>query len=384
MKKLIALLLALMMVLVCTAALATEDDLEQPADNPPVVEDGSGDKGGDNTSKASAPSDYLPDPEDTYSNKEKVDESNLIENKAGKIVTLDKAINVEGYNKTGVSPAMHVEFTVGDGTVSNNTISVAADDIPAVTISSADFSKADEVKEISISINKAFPAVGIYTYSITEAVYDKSGDDKTENVAGVTAASNLVLRISVVQTETGIAIAGVSLRQDEVKTDEIENLYESGALDITKTVSGNMADQTATWEFTVTFTSTNKVMSDISVTGDGTLKDGENAITSISGDGWTSKEVKVYLVHGQTLELDNIPAGVTYKVVETENANYTLTKNGDSGTIANKAKASATFLNEWNIEIDTGVALDFVPYVLIMALVLAGVALRIYRRRKEY
>ena len=405
MKKLLAILLALMLVLVSVTALADGDGLG--GNDTPAAGDGTdtpagGDgtdtpsDGGDSGTTAKTPEDYLPNPEDKYSNTEKIDENNTLANEPNVSVTLSKKVNVVGYKEkedddeagTGKAPAQHIEFVVGQGQVSNNTIEVAQAEIPQVTISALDFAKEDTEETVTITIPSAFPAIGIYTYAVTENVYDKDGDDKVENVAGVTPASNLLLTITVVQQEDGPAIAGVSLRQNNVKTDEIENLYEAGALDITKTVDGNMGDKTATWTFTVELTSDVQVMSDIKVNSSestGSMKINGSTATVIEGNGWKNKTVIVNLTHGQKLELDNIPAGVTYTVTETENSDYDeCIKEGDSGTIESGKKASAKFTNKWNIIPDTGVALDSAVYMLILALVLAGIVVLKVRRREDY
>lgn len=401
MKKLLAILLALMLVLVSVTALADGDGLGGN-DTPAAGDDNGGDNGGNNggdnggdnggAAAASTPEDYLPDPADKYSNEEKVDEKNPLNNAANVKVKLTKKINMVSYDSTGETPAQYIEFEMDDKDVSNNTIDVANDDIPDVTISALTFVKGDDVEDVTITIPSAFPAIGVYKYHFSEKVYDKAGDGKTENVAGVTPAAGLLLTITVVQQGDEKKIAGVSVRQgagddeSKIKTDEIENLYEAGALNISKTVDGNMGDKTATWTFTVELNADEQVMSDIKVNSEstGTLKINGAAADVIEG-GWTgTKTVTVYLTHGQKLELDNIPAGVTYTVTETANSNYTLDKTGDSGTIESGEKASAEFKNTWNIIPDTGVALDSAVYMLILALVLAGIVVLKVRRREDY
>ena len=92
----------------------------------------------------------------------------------------------------------------------------------------------------------------------------------------------------------------------------------------------------------------------------------------------------MYLTHNQSVEFDNLPAGVTYTVSETADTNYTTTQTGDSGTIASAFLSDAQFTNYRNIEIDTGVSLETTAYMLIMALAMAGFAMMVIRRRKEY
>ena len=47
-------------------------------------------------------------------------------------------------------------------------------------------------------------------------------------------------------------------------------------------------------------------------------------------------------------------------------------------------KSSASFTNDRTMTIDTGVTLETTAYMLIMALTMAGFAMMVIRRRKEY
>jgi len=271
MKKLLAILMALMLVMVSAFALAggvdpdvnspEEQDLQNLNEEDPKKKDPNSEQPATSPNSGSADS-YLPEKEneDEFSNKEKVSESNPLNNEANVTVTLKKAINVEGYENTGAAPAQYITFTAAvpeQDYVTNNSVDVAKKDVPVVTFSDVNLAKGETTGDITITIPAAYPAVGVYHYDVTEKIYtDKT--KTTEGVAGTTAATNLKLTITVIQDQTDGSkkIAGVALRQSEIKTDEIENLFESGALDITKTVTGNMGDRTKPFTFTVTFTST--------------------------------------------------------------------------------------------------------------------------------
>ena len=304
MKKLLAILLALMLVMVSAFALATEPE---PDVTDTAGQDQQGENGEDpnpeqtaSSSNSGSANSYLPNTDDEFSNKEQVSESNPLENQANVTVTLTKAINVEGYEDTGVAPAQYITFTAvvpDEDYITNNSVDVAKADVPVVTFSDVNLAKGIKTGDITITIPSAYPAVGVYSYNVTETIYSDA-TKTTQGVAGTTAATNLKLTITVIQDQTDGSkkIAGVALRQSDVKTDEIENLFESGALDITKTVTGNMGDRTKPFTFTVALTSTTPVNSDITSRGTGSYT-GE-----LEGDGWTSKEITVTLTHGQTLE----------------------------------------------------------------------------------
>lgn len=102
----------------------------------------------------------------------------------------------------------------------------------------------------------------------------------------------------------------------------------TGALTVSKTVTGDKGEKDKAFHFTVT-------LSDTSVNGkfgDLTFTDGVAAFT---------------LKHGDSKTALNLPAGITYQVSETEadQDGYTTTKTGDKGTITADKPATAAFTN---------------------------------------
>lgn len=118
-------------------------------------------------------------------------------------------------------------------------------------------------------------------------------------------------------------------QSNDVPTPEPGN--GTGNLKVSKTVSGNDADQTKGFTFTVT-------LSDSSVSGaygDMTFENGVAVFTLKDGESKTAR---------------SLPAGITYTVEESDNAGYTVTVNGGSqatatGTIVADTTAKAAFNN---------------------------------------
>lgn len=352
MKKFLAILLAMLLALVSVAALAEEEPTTPTTSDDPLAQ-------------------YVEDAKTSIQAGFKTE---------AKIVEINKAINKEVDTAADKTPAQTLSFTVGTGTVTEATTVTTA---PAVTISDLKLAEGATSGKVQINLPE-YLGVGVYTYPVTEV-------DK--NVAGVVYAKNLELKVTVIQTEDGeLQVAGIALRQGGQKTDEIENAYQAGSLEISKEVTGNMGDRDADWVFTVVFTapSGDTVFSTIDVSGTGTAKEGETAIDKDKGiapgdAGWTTKTVTVTLKHGENYKFDNLPAGVTYTVTETEDPNYTKTEtfsNADK-KIAAKQADTAAFENNRNIDIDTGISVETLPYVMIMALALVGAALLVVRRRRE-
>lgn len=73
---------------------------------------------------------------------------------------------------------------------------------------------------------------------------------------------------------------------------------------------------------------------------------------------------------------------ITYTVTETAAEGYTTKKTGDTGEI-NAAEQTAEFTNNKAGSVDTGVVLNNMPYILVLAVLAAGVAVFIIRKRRE-
>ena len=354
MKKLLAILLALMLVLVNVAALAegegnTGDDTGNTGDS------------GTTTTAPITPG----IPADT------------------KTIKITKAIIVNDgatSDKTKpVTPAQTITFTVGNGVVTDAATGTTA---PTITIDDAVFAAGATEKEININIaTPGFTSVGIYTYAITETI---------NGVAGMGDAPTLELKITVVNGDSGLVLGGIALRANNKKTDTIENTYDAGSLKVSKKVTGNLGDKTKPFDINVTFKApTGKtVYGDITVEGTGKVEDAAPA-TIAAGEGWTEKTVKVTLTDSQNVTFFNIPADVTYTIAE---ADYTTDANGkydtptyskETGKIAQATADECEVTNNKDIEIDTGVALDTLPYVLLIALAVVSLAVLKARKREN-
>ncbi len=230
-----------------------------------------------------------------------------------------------------------------------------------------------------------YPEVGVYHYTVKET---------GTAYAGVTYSKDLIMKVTVIRQDGELKIAGVALRETETgeKLGEITNEYKAGTLIVKKTVSGNMGSQDEDFTIEVTFSapSGKTVNSTIGIAvSDSTVTSitGQEAITAVeTGEaGWTgSKTVKVTVKHNSTITFTNVPYDVTYKVEETEKNGYTATGEVTAATAMGTSETTVTVNNEKNIIIDTGIALDSGVYMLIMALTLVGVAVLALRRREEY
>lgn len=231
-------------------------------------------------------------------------------------------------------------------------------------------------KDITITL-PTYTSVGIYTYTFTET------DGGT---AGVTYRSEpITLVVTVIEQGGKVRVAAVHTEGAcGAKSGEFNNKYSAGSLSVKKTVTGIMGDQQKEFTVKVTFTAP----AGDTVRGDITYVDGTETKT-IAG-GWTdSKEVDITLKHNETVTFTNIPYGVTYTVVEND---YTAKENGgydaasykfdDNNKKIDSASESVTITNNKGGNIDTGINMDSMPYILMLAVVFMGLFVFFSKKRK--
>ena len=284
------------------------------------------------------------------------------------IVTIYKSYRK--VNDSGISP--EETFTlkqVGNGSVKDGdaTSAPALGTITGATF--ADYGATTAGAKLGITVElPSYDKVGVYEYTLQE-------------VAGTTAGvayygQNIKLVVTVVNGENNnlLCIAGVHTESSGDKSDTFENTYSAGTLKVSKTVAGNLGDKNKYFEFKVTLTGENGKTYGASYAVTGGSKD-DNPKSIVIG-----QETTFMLKHGDTLSIANLPYNVTYTVTETADADYETTKTGDHGTIS-AAEQTAAFTNTKEGSIDTGVTTENLPYVLLIGfVVLAGAALLIKRK----
>lgn len=299
-----------------------------------------------------------------------------------KTITITK--NYELTNEGAVSPTETFHFTIAANSVTDAAEDVTVANMPMPTIGSVTYvdgeaGSATKSKTVEISLPD-YTSVGIYTYIIKETA---------GTTAGVTYyGKDILLKVTVIEQGGKIRVAAVHTEEGhsgtgDNKKDTFANTYEAGTLNVTKTVAGNLGDQSKKFDFTVKFTKP-----------DG--KDVNSTITAtVAGVGatnfniaWDDKGTYTYtfqLAHGQKASFANLPYGVTYTVTEAAAEGYT-TKVGETATSEVKGSIDAAtqteaFTNTKTGEIDTGVTTENLPYVLLIGfVVLAGAALLIKRK----
>lgn len=230
-------------------------------------------------------------------------------------------------------------------------------------------------KNITITLPE-YTSVGIYTYTFTE------NDGGT---AGVTYRSDAItLVVTVIEQGGKVRVAAVHAEgENENKSSEFNNEYSAGSLSVKKTVTGIMGDQQKEFTVKVIFTAPagDTVREDI------TYVDGNERKTIAAG--WsTTAEATITLKHDETVTFTNIPYGVTYTVVEND---YTAEADGgydaasynfdDNNKKIDSASENVTITNNKNGEIDTGISMDSMPYILLLAVACMGLIVFISKKR---
>lgn len=287
-------------------------------------------------------------------------------------VTVQKVYKLT--NPDTISPAE--TFTLiqdGDGKVTDGEATSA----PALgTITGAAFGEgAATVNGATGEITIALPDynnVGVYEYTLKEVAGTTAGvtyyGKEIKLTVTVVNGADGNLRIAAVHTE---AVGGE-------KSDSFENTYSAGTLNISKTVKGNLGDESKYFEFKVTLTGENgkKYLDSYAVSG------GSNAANPKTIK--IGEETTFLLKHGETISIANLPYGVKYSVTETPVDKYTTTVEGNDKSVEG-ATQTVAFTNTKEGTIDTGINLTTLPYILVFAgvIVIAGAAFITRRRRFE-
>ena len=281
-------------------------------------------------------------------------------------IKVEKKIDLT--NTGTVNPAETFNFTVGTGTVTGTGVTDTGVNAPAIEDFSIEFGQGVTEAFTNLELPK-YDHVGIYTYEITET------DGNTAGMRYNTEAYKL--QVTVLNDGNGGFKRVVTLVDgNDVKDDTITNTFEAGKLVVTKEITGNFSQSDDTFEVTVTLTADEGK----------NLKEGPITVTGAAGQ--TGSVVKnddrtvtvtFTVTNDSTVTIANVPYDVSYKVTE-DAGDYTATITGDTGKIA-KAEQEVEIVNNLDQEVATGVNLDNLPYILVLALV--GVGLISFTVRKR-
>lgn len=278
--------------------------------------------------------------------------------KDGSPVEIDKEVKI--MNDGTLKPAETFNFTVGNGVVkSGNATSAPVFPSGTFTIDVA----ADAAGGTAEIILPTFEHVGEYIYEIKEV---------PGNTAGfVYDGATYYLKITVINDGTGGFLRVLTLVDGkDVKTDAFQNKFYAGELVIKKTITGNYAVYDDEFDVTVTLTpKEGKNIKEGPIAVSGAVNDEGNVVKN-SETGIVTITFKV--TNNSVVKIANIPYDVSYVVTE-DSGDYTsnVPEDGFKGDI-NKKNQNVKITNTLDTEIQTGVNLDNLPYILILGAVTIG------------
>ena len=282
----------------------------------------------------------------------------------------------------GTAPAETFDFTVEYQSFKNNEGDTATvTTYPTVTLGDAVFSNAlsaTGIASVSVEIsNYNSVALGVYTYKITEVV-------PTTKTAGTTYNSDPVyLVVTILRDEQSAKHYVAAIHYETAtgaKTGKITNTYNAGQLSVTKQIEGNMADMGKKFEFTVVFTPAagTAFNTAVQIVNDAATTSRVYTPTANADGTYT---IVFELGDDETATFTNIPVGTTYTVTENEDG-YTKehTTVADGSIIGGDTDADV-WTNTLTSEIDTGINMDSMPYILLLAVACIGLFVFIRKKR---
>lgn len=328
--------------------------------------------------------------------------------------------NYPAENAGTVKPAE--TFTIAISDCTNKAENVPTFASKSVALAFAESSNQEDVQFAEFTVNgSSLKKAGVYTYNITETpAHDYAGMTYDETVAVLTlyvlaGEKPGEFTVKTVITYDEGKVNGGKKNVDTQKYEKTEDTSEAGAtftniykaasfdpsgsnkgLSISKSVTGNMGDKSADFTVVVNFESAKELAAPIKYT-DGTDK----TVTLTKGleDSTYKGSATITVKHGETVTFDNVPYGVTYSVAENDYSEdgYTTTYTLDGetytpaqGTTGISAQTVAApsiavgITNANGIDVpDTGVFLDYLPYAIVVAIVIAAVGVFIIKKRKS-
>ena len=247
-----------------------------------------------------------------------------------------------------------------------------------------------------------FPHAGEYVYTVKETA---------ETATGVEYSTDTyTLRVYVKNGDDGLEIRNMTAEkgtsdgtEEKVSEMKFTNTYrKDAALEITKVTTGELADKTKDFDFTITITpSKTETNQESSYTG----KIGEEDVTV------NANQPTTFQLHdGETLKFDSLPAGTRYVVTEEgeedgytpsvtvlENGTATVTDkeassdaegissaNTQATNLVGEGENSVTFTNIYKEVPLTGIFMNNLPFVIVIGIaVLALGALAILKKQRS-
>lgn len=247
----------------------------------------------------------------------------------------------------------------------------------------------DKTNDVTYTYTK--PAVyGSYVYKITEVAPTDAGN-VTYDTEPMYIVINYLKDKGVDVLSASVCSDPASGKTDEAtKKDDFTNEYAVGSFTVKKTVTGNASNTEDKFVVQVSFTAPVD-LDDVDLyyissnATEGTAPTRVATIDTLKAN--TAATATITIGHEETITFTNIPVGVSVAVVETAQDgysdlnNYTATYANDSFDVTADTVQAAEITNTKNVEIPTGVSMDTVPYIVLLAVAVLGIVAFVVKRR---
>ena len=254
-----------------------------------------------------------------------------------------------------------------------------------------------------------FKEPGIYYWKVTKTA-DKGGAPQV--LSNISPETYLFAFITDVNGTLTAAATGLSTTAELTAKVDLQDQYPATTADLSvgKTVTGNQGSKDQYFKFVISVTPAGSAARTYTISGfdpaatvnASPYNDGAVQPTSpVSMTGGTATEITVWLKHGQTVKIEDLPYGSSYTVTETAEgytATYAVTGDNTKTEQGDNASGSGTSVTDPSVTADTTVqftndktvtpptGIDLATGAPVMGLILAAVLLMLVfapKRREE-
>lgn len=248
-----------------------------------------------------------------------------------------------------------------------------------IELNAGETTGSEQITENTDAINNALP--GVYRYQIKEEKSGISGmkdDDRTFDVDVFVTSEN----------GTGRKISYYVVSVDGEKSDlKFTNTLEQKEITVKKSITGNQANKSDTFDFDITFTPADGTTNtSVRLNGETAITSGGNAVTANAiGDGGSftisglATGDKITITEKDVNNYGGYKATASYNGTDVTDQEVTATGTPNTFTVAETGEI--TWTNNRSAEIPTGVISNVLPFVLVIAA--AGFFAFIYFNKKE-
>ena len=288
----------------------------------------------------------------------------------------------------GADNEIEIKAGIGSPTIENAVFPSNDDDTHTKdgTTDSEDSTKKIYVDNVVVDFSGIeFTTAGVYRYKITEKV-----PPQITGVPGVTYDNNTERWLDVFVFPSEADPTVYSDPDARVKSSGYKNILDTVDLEFTKDITGNQADQSKKFVFTLKITGANPNQEyAVEITGTDVIVAGSSVTNGkITTDAYGEYTGTFELTKGDIVKVLDLPVGATYEVTEeaedyeSDDASVTGYTDPTTGTFVKDTDVKTSYTNSREGIIPTGVILTVAPFMIGLLLFGAVMMFMISRRRR--